>query len=1687
MAQIGRISGPLLEENLLRNGVDLAFRNDLDTPRLLFLDVTNGRIGVSTDTPSNFLEINGTTKTTNLISDNARIAGFDISNATFSAIGNINLDAKEAIVMSAMDNGTLFFDGNFIATRSSNASIDLTPNGTGEINIVNDLNVYGDLYTPGNITLDGTITFGNQNDDAVDFNADVNSNIVPDQSTIYDLGSSTKRWDTLYTNLVNGQEVTTTGLVIDGIDLLTEIGNVIYVSQNGTDTNKGDHVLAPVASIKRALELVEASTNAPTTIYVFPGDYEEETPLVVPANVSIKGVDIRNVKVFPTSYTLSEDVFHLNDTTTISDITIKNFYYDSVNNKGHAFRFAPGAVIVGRSPYVQNTTVITQETSEGAGDAGRGAWIDGSEVDSNSIEASMLFHSCTFIVPNADAILMTNGVRVEWLNSFTYFANRGLYAFNGSTGRVTYDGSTVNYGAELRSIGSASVYGNYGAVADGADTLMYLIMHNLAYIGLGTDSDNDRTRVIAENETVELNGGKIHYQTTDHLGTFRVGDNFFVNFETGTTSVDVGSLGVESLSGLVINSGDDRTIINGSTIDVGNLRIRNNFIEALDGNLNISSAADINLNDDTNISNNLDVTGNLTFGGNLNLLGNQLTDTLKLNVDFDQDFNPNQDLTFDLGSETKEWVATYLSEITSQNIRIFDNVITTTESNSDLELIASGTGIVSFQNNTIVDNDLQVDTLTATGEIFNMTGNVISSGNIVQDGDYPITGSLSVDGKITTSNDAQFENILIQQNFITTTDSNSDLELRASGTGIVLIDNNDVLINGNVTANSVVYDSDLFVGQQLDFTKITLTDITIQDNFITTNASNANLELGALVAEVFEGGDSLVAPLISLEGGTSATTAFASVLDGGNSATVVSGTPPLVVFQNDVQIENNLSINGSVNLLSIDITGILTHSGNRNQTGNYSVNGDLTIDNVFINDNYITSTGNNQNLIFKSPVSISDFIDSGGINDPVTGTIDGGNPDTTIFESILDGGDPTIALTNTVISVPFNDFYINNDLTVAGSSTLNNVSVNGSLIQTGNRTQTGNVLQTGQRETSAVEFTVDVDGTFLPAGDQTYAYLYWTGTDAGGYAIVDQIASLIDEGDEISLYLNGELIITDTVLGNGAGKSYTPGDTIGYRVTNGWSSWESLRPDGAITGDVVRFEVLLNTQLARLVMSGDLTVNSRAQFENISIDGNVITTTQTNSDLELSASGTGTVRLLNKVIVDNDLFASSIVTGNITIDADLVLNEIVIPPSIIEIDDNFISTKISNADLDLRANGTGLITSNNDVRIDNNLTVTGNTSISNLDINGTLTQTGNRTQVGEYLLDGNIEATIIDSASVVFENITLVGNILETTLSNSNLELRASNLGKILIDSLEANINVSAATLDANKIIIEDSLALESLESSTDIQIFDNVITTTNSNSNLELRANGSGNISLAELNFNNNRISTSITDITFSTENLNLEATGALQLPSGSSELTTQGSIKFDSATGFFEGRNNGVTTFDGVYSSDRKTKVTAHPTNNTIDLTVNNISVGTVAAAGLTIHGIQTDDVSIQGNILRTTVSNSDIELSSPGTGSLVIDDLSFLDGDINNNSAGALTLASTGFGRIKIGGTLGLVVPYGTTGERPLTTPQTGDTRWNTSEQILETWDGNQYITAAGVEQPITREEYEELLLEYTLIFA
>jgi len=78
---VGRISGPLLKDNLLRNGVNLAFETNL-----LYLDVNNSRVGINNASPQYDLDVVGTTRTTNLyISTQSTLGTITISGNTITS------------------------------------------------------------------------------------------------------------------------------------------------------------------------------------------------------------------------------------------------------------------------------------------------------------------------------------------------------------------------------------------------------------------------------------------------------------------------------------------------------------------------------------------------------------------------------------------------------------------------------------------------------------------------------------------------------------------------------------------------------------------------------------------------------------------------------------------------------------------------------------------------------------------------------------------------------------------------------------------------------------------------------------------------------------------------------------------------------------------------------------------------------------------------------------------------------------------------------------------------------------------------------------------------------------------------------------------------------------------------------------------------------------------------------------------------------------------------------------------------------------------------------------------------------------------------------------------------------------------------------------------------------------------
>jgi hypothetical protein len=770
--QNGRIGGGVLKDNLERQGVNLNFKNTSGNTALLHLDVNNLQIGVNNEAPTDVLTIPSQIRTINLIGTYANVSSFEIGTSSINNLsGDINLNAATDIFATAIATDDLKIDFNTISTTTADTNIEIRPDGLGELNIRSNWNITGNLHSTGNVTFGGDLILGDSDLDTVTFDSDVNSNIIPDLNNTSALGSPTKKWLSLYSNLLNGQRVEVSSVTVGDTSLALRQGNIFYVSTLGSDTNVGDHQHGAFRTLKHALEVIDLSTLGPVTIHIYPGVYEEELPLTVPNEVTISGEDIRNTIIVPTALTQTNDVFLIEGSATIENITIKDFY-----SPGYAFRYASGGLITTRSPYIKNVSVITQGSiitaddprGFAAGDAGKGAYIDGSELDPASVEATMLFHSCTFITPGVDAITMTNGVRVEWLNSFTYFANIGLYATQGVDGKVLSDGSTLRYGAEIRSIGSANLYGNYGAIADGADTLMYLIGHNFAYIGTGKNVTNDKTLVIQSQETTELNSGRIYYTSTDANGTFRVGNSFYIDFETGATSIDASQVDFSGIGAITIRNGVNVTYIDGSRIDTGNVRFNGNTITTINGDLNLTPVTEIlNLNTNPGLvlakGNNLERT-NLEADIRYNTTTNLFEGFSTANLSFGGLYSDNRATSVDVNNTLNSIDfrvagvkiggvvagAIQLNGLSNEDILINNNRITTTLSNSDLELRRSGDAIVDVYDFSIKDSvikNLSNNTfdIAATGPGYTKfngtTGLVVPSGTTAERLSSPTAGT----------------------------------------------------------------------------------------------------------------------------------------------------------------------------------------------------------------------------------------------------------------------------------------------------------------------------------------------------------------------------------------------------------------------------------------------------------------------------------------------------------------------------------------------------------------------------------------------------------------------------------------------------------------------------------------------------------------------------------------------------------------------------------------------------------------------------------------------------------------------------------------------------------------------------------------------------------------------------------
>ena len=246
---LGRIGGQLLSANLELQGNDLQFDTDL-----LYLDVANKRIGINNYGASPFTLYLGTAasdqklKTNNLIVDGLTTTnnGWTIqaNNIQQPASGTLYLrpvqTTNPVIYTNGVGDDKINITDLLISAKTINENINLTPNGTGIVNVTGNMEVHGTsglTYVTGNVLVDGNylagsqINFGDQAADTVDFNAELNHDLIPSTNNTYDLGS-VEKWGFTYNYNYTATNTTATIGTFGGISIR---GSNIYSSDNSKD------------------------------------------------------------------------------------------------------------------------------------------------------------------------------------------------------------------------------------------------------------------------------------------------------------------------------------------------------------------------------------------------------------------------------------------------------------------------------------------------------------------------------------------------------------------------------------------------------------------------------------------------------------------------------------------------------------------------------------------------------------------------------------------------------------------------------------------------------------------------------------------------------------------------------------------------------------------------------------------------------------------------------------------------------------------------------------------------------------------------------------------------------------------------------------------------------------------------------------------------------------------------------------------------------------------------------------------------------------------------------------------------------------------------------------------------------------------------------------------------------------
>ena len=392
-------------------------------------------------------------------------------------------------------------------------------------------------------------------------------------------------------------------------------------------------------------------------------------------------------------------------------------------------------------------TRITFGTVTGAFQAGDTITVD--YVDSTDV---------TFVVESVE----NSGTTVVVDGSLNTLEGKDFTPPGGISGSVS--GATATrivrydrgeFAAEMRSISSANVYGNQGVKADGDDVYIHLMAHNFAYIGTGADLTNNKSSVVQADEVIEVNQGRVYYNSVDQSGNFRIGDYFSVDFATGNVTFNAPEFNVNNTTGFTFTSGANVTSISGNGVVANNITISGNTISSTTGNIYIDPTGnqDVIVDADTFINGILTINNEYAFPTVDGTNGQVLTTNGNGQLSF-QTISTSLNIAGDTGTDAVSLLTDTLtfSGGEGMDVAVTNNTVTI----SGEDAASNNKGIASFSPTyfTVTNGDVAINDATVTTKgiaSFNTSGFDVTTGavglkaNVVQ-GITTDTGGMTITG-----------------------------------------------------------------------------------------------------------------------------------------------------------------------------------------------------------------------------------------------------------------------------------------------------------------------------------------------------------------------------------------------------------------------------------------------------------------------------------------------------------------------------------------------------------------------------------------------------------------------------------------------------------------------------------------------------------------------------------------------------------------------------------------------------------------------------------------------------------------------------------------------------------------------------------------------------------------------------